>query len=122
VYKWEEAEVERKKLLRNICEYDYIIDQPAPIVTGQLPNSTKEGQNPGSNSSSFLPKLTSSSIKANLNISSDKKKSFGPLQTAGLTSMGPFYKQGPKRGFAQSQLEMRRDSNKSNTTGDIVNN
>jgi hypothetical protein len=26
VVKWEEAEIERKKLLRNICEYDYIID------------------------------------------------------------------------------------------------
>lgn len=26
VHKWEEEAVERKRILRNICEYDYIID------------------------------------------------------------------------------------------------
>ncbi len=28
VVKWEENELERKKLLKNICQYNYIIDQP----------------------------------------------------------------------------------------------
>lgn len=26
VYKWEDEEMERKKRLKNICEYDYIMD------------------------------------------------------------------------------------------------
>ena len=28
VIKWEEEEAQRKKLLKNICEYPYQIDQP----------------------------------------------------------------------------------------------
>ena len=28
VFKWEEEENGRKRLLQNICEYNYIIDQP----------------------------------------------------------------------------------------------
>jgi phospholipid N-methyltransferase len=28
VFKWEEEENDRKRILKNICEYDYIIDQP----------------------------------------------------------------------------------------------
>ena len=28
VFKWEEEENGRKRILKNICEYDYIIDQP----------------------------------------------------------------------------------------------
>lgn len=35
VYRWEEEEQERKKILRNICEYDYIIDQPGMPGGGQ---------------------------------------------------------------------------------------
>jgi len=29
VFRWEEEEMERKKILKNICEYNYIIDQPS---------------------------------------------------------------------------------------------
>jgi hypothetical protein len=35
VVKWEENELERKKLLKNICQYNYIIDQP-PQTTQSL--------------------------------------------------------------------------------------
>lgn len=76
-----------------------------------MPNSTKESSavvGPGANgSTTFLPKVTTSSMKQQNVTSEQKKKSLGPLQAAGMTSMGPFYK---KRGYASSQLEMRRES------------
>jgi hypothetical protein len=31
---WEEDEMKRKRLLKNICEYPYLIDQPAAASAG----------------------------------------------------------------------------------------
>ncbi len=53
VGKWEEDENERKKLLKNICEYNYIIDQPQISQT-----ITPAADRNVNNTSSFLPKLT----------------------------------------------------------------
>jgi len=52
---------------------------------------------------------------------SDLRKIKGPSGLGGTTA-GPFYK---KRGYASSQLEMRRESNSKTanpTTGGVVNN
>jgi len=57
VNRWEEAEHERKRLLKNICEYDYIIDLPQQLSHTITPG----GDRNNNNNSSFLPKLTGNS-------------------------------------------------------------
>lgn len=95
VVRWEEAELERKKLLKNICEYDYIIDQQLPQVAGSSP------------ATGFLPKLNNKPVEYSQQNLIKKK----PSNTGASTTMGQFYK---KRGYASSQLEMRRESNNNN--------
>ncbi|CDW81952.1 UNKNOWN [Stylonychia lemnae] len=45
VYRWEEEEQDRKKILKNICEYDYIIDQPG--VQSQMQSQSQTNYNSG---------------------------------------------------------------------------
>jgi hypothetical protein len=103
--------VKRKRILRNICEYDYIIDQPTPM--SQYPKSTKEaGRSSDTESATFLPKLNNQKgvpaapvatapemfkKKPGVGLTSSTVTSFG--STAYATSTGPFYK---KRGYAAS--------------------
>ena len=90
--RWEEEAVERKKLLKNICEYNYIIDHPSPATAGSQLNTIQPNA-----VATFLPKLqTAKPAEYTL-----MKKNVGP-SGASATSPGPFYK---KRGQALSQLE-----------------
>ena len=128
MHKWEEEDAKRKRILRNICEYDYIIDQPTPMSQAtHYPKSTKEGGRADSESSTFLPKLNtnqgSNTAGGPLGTAPDTMKKKPGLigstvssvgSTGYATSMGPFYK---KRGYAASQMEMRRESSNSGYGG-----
>lgn len=51
MYRWEEEAQERKKMLKNICEYDYIIDQPqgpnAPGTQSSMHGHSQSNYNSG---------------------------------------------------------------------------
>lgn len=103
--RWEEEEYERKKLLKNICEYNYIID--VPQISQTITPMVERNVN---NTSSFLPKLTGGGNSKPTEYTSMKKRggqSGGGFTQGGATMTGPFYK---KRGYASSQLEMRRET------------
>jgi hypothetical protein len=89
--KWEEDELERKKLLKNICEYNYIINQPQLSQT-----ITPAADRNVNNTASFLPKLTgnNNSKPTEYNQVGIKKRIAGFAQ-ATATATVPFYK---KRG------------------------
>ncbi len=83
----------RRKILNNICEYNYIIDQPPMTAT------TTSGM-------SFLPKLTKTTPMSNEYTNNLNKK----VPVGSSTSMGPFYNQ--YRSYANSQMDLRRESGK----------
>jgi hypothetical protein len=91
VNRWEDEELERKRLLKNICEYDYIIDQP-PLIS----HTITPGGERNANTTSFLPKLTGNSNSKPTEYNQVKKRG---IPQGNATSMGPFYK---KRGYASS--------------------
>lgn len=87
-------------MLQNICEYTYIIDQNTAALGNTLqPNSTTAGN--------FLPKLQTSGNKAGEYTLMKQRMNGGMIGGGIATSAGPLYK---KRGYASSQLDVRREA------------